>query len=483
MPQVDDANPATDTTRYLHRDHLGSIVAITDEAGALAERLSYDAHGKRRLADWLPSPIPLAAQSTPRGFTGHEHLDGVGLIHMNGRVYDPIIGRFLSADPFIQFPKSTQGLNRYTYVNNNPLSFTDPSGYIFGRIFRSIGRAIRGAVRAVGRAVRGAVSVARRALQNQVVDSILHIVGTAAAFTLGGPFGPYTAAGFSAAFSAITTAAHGGGLGDIAMSAGIAFASAVAFHHIGARFGTPKFLRPGHIAKILAHGVVGGAFNRLRGGRFVAGFLASAFTQFAAPVIGIIPRDGAGIFAHAAAAAVAGGKFRNGAITGAFSRLYNDEWEEILGRRVAQSKLDAAQRGRSPGIYLTGLRVYGGPYHLAIEYVPVEGDVITLSAGSSGLLLVSDINRSTDAANLNVTLGTVTPPASLSPEQYFDLVVTSDSFYCDCLNYDISPSGGAGYNSDGFVSGIIRATHGIPSINLGDFVGGQHPLPYNSFHP
>ena len=64
-----------------------------------------------------------------RGYTQHEYLAVLGLIHMNGRVYDPKLGRFLSADPFVQFPTSTQGYNRYSYVGNNPLSFTDPSGY------------------------------------------------------------------------------------------------------------------------------------------------------------------------------------------------------------------------------------------------------------------------------------------------------------------------------------------------------------------
>ncbi|MDJ0947274.1 MAG: RHS repeat-associated core domain-containing protein, partial [Kiloniellales bacterium] len=67
---------------------------------------------------------------TPRGFTGHEHLDAVGLIHMNGRVYDPVLGRFLSADPFVPSPTATQSFNRYSYVGNNPLSYTDPTGLV-----------------------------------------------------------------------------------------------------------------------------------------------------------------------------------------------------------------------------------------------------------------------------------------------------------------------------------------------------------------
>lgn len=67
--------------------------------------------------------------TTRHGFTGHEHLDNLSLIHMNGRVYDPYLGRFLSADPFIDGADTTQGYNRFSYVANNPLSFTDPSGF------------------------------------------------------------------------------------------------------------------------------------------------------------------------------------------------------------------------------------------------------------------------------------------------------------------------------------------------------------------
>jgi RHS repeat-associated protein len=66
---------------------------------------------------------------TPDGFTGHEHLDNLDLIHMNGRVYDPQLGRFISADPFVSSPYVGQSLNRYSYVWNNPLSFVDPSGF------------------------------------------------------------------------------------------------------------------------------------------------------------------------------------------------------------------------------------------------------------------------------------------------------------------------------------------------------------------
>jgi RHS repeat-associated protein len=73
----------------------------------------------------------LSSALTLRGYTGHEQIDDVGLVHMGGRVYDPILGRFLQADPFIQQPNNIQNFNRYSYVLNNPLNATDPSGYFF----------------------------------------------------------------------------------------------------------------------------------------------------------------------------------------------------------------------------------------------------------------------------------------------------------------------------------------------------------------
>lgn len=71
----------------------------------------------------------LKGQATRHGFTLHEHLDSIGLVHMNGRVYDSLVGRFLSADPNVFYPENQQDFNRYSYVHNNPLSFVDPSGF------------------------------------------------------------------------------------------------------------------------------------------------------------------------------------------------------------------------------------------------------------------------------------------------------------------------------------------------------------------
>jgi RHS repeat-associated protein len=120
-------------TYHITRDHLGSSSAVTDAAGNVLVNESFNAFGERRGSDWTgtPSAADLAQISATerRGFTGHEHLDNLNLIHMNGRVYDPALGRFISADPFIDGWNSTQGYNRYSYVKNNPLRFVDPSGF------------------------------------------------------------------------------------------------------------------------------------------------------------------------------------------------------------------------------------------------------------------------------------------------------------------------------------------------------------------
>ena len=97
--------------------------------------MAYDPWGKRRNTNGLGDPLDqLWAQTTDRGYTQHEHLDEVGVIHMNGRIYDPLIGRFMSADPFIQAIDNLQSHNRYAYVMNNPLAYTDPSGYFWSFI-------------------------------------------------------------------------------------------------------------------------------------------------------------------------------------------------------------------------------------------------------------------------------------------------------------------------------------------------------------
>jgi RHS repeat-associated protein len=116
--------------RYWHKDHLGSIVASTNQNLSVIERMAYDPFGKRRFTNGAYDQVgTIDATSTNRGFTGHEHLDELDFIHMNARVYDPDIGRFLSPDPTIPYPNNPQSFNRYSYVQNNPLNRVDPDGF------------------------------------------------------------------------------------------------------------------------------------------------------------------------------------------------------------------------------------------------------------------------------------------------------------------------------------------------------------------
>ncbi len=117
---------------YLHRDYLGSILAVSNSSGEVMERAHFGAWGDEVLITNRDNATTARSDSlTGRGFTGHEHFTEVGLIHMNGRMYDAQQGRFLSPDNHIQDPFNTQNFNRYGYVLNNPLSLTDPSGEFF----------------------------------------------------------------------------------------------------------------------------------------------------------------------------------------------------------------------------------------------------------------------------------------------------------------------------------------------------------------
>lgn len=137
--EIDNGSSTEEFFEYAHRDHLGSIEVVTNDNGDELDTLALEPYGERKSSDWASNISPSELEDLlevssghsrkARGFTSHEHLDRTGFIHMNGRVYDPLLGRFLSPDPFIQFPTFSQGWNRYSYLNNIPTSFVDPSGF------------------------------------------------------------------------------------------------------------------------------------------------------------------------------------------------------------------------------------------------------------------------------------------------------------------------------------------------------------------
>ncbi|WP_195332813.1 FG-GAP-like repeat-containing protein [Bacteroides salyersiae] len=112
-------------------DYQGSLLALTDMNGVVKEKYAYDPWGNRRNpASWKDTDTRTKF-IVDRGYTLHEHLDGFGLINMNGRVYDPLLGMFLSPDPYVQAPGNWLNYNRYGYCYGNPLVYTDPNGEFF----------------------------------------------------------------------------------------------------------------------------------------------------------------------------------------------------------------------------------------------------------------------------------------------------------------------------------------------------------------
>jgi len=123
-----------ETLSFLFSDHQGTVDTVLNGGSGASLRQSFSAFGElRNAATWSGSPsqaeIAQMAAVTRQGYTFQTVLGRMGMNHMNGRVQDAVTGRFLSPDPFVGDPSNTQNYNRYSYVYNNPLSLTDPSGF------------------------------------------------------------------------------------------------------------------------------------------------------------------------------------------------------------------------------------------------------------------------------------------------------------------------------------------------------------------
>ncbi|MDR1682140.1 MAG: hypothetical protein LBS25_01955 [Candidatus Symbiothrix sp.] len=115
----------------VHTDHLGSLRAVLTAGKSIHTGYYYDAWGKQTKIT--------GTEITRRGYLGQEHLPEFGLINLNARLYDPVLGRFLAIDPYVQQPDYTQSFNRYAYGLNNPMVYSDPNGefwqYIVAGLF------------------------------------------------------------------------------------------------------------------------------------------------------------------------------------------------------------------------------------------------------------------------------------------------------------------------------------------------------------
>jgi RHS repeat-associated protein len=349
---------STTETWYMHVDQLGSILRVTDQDGRVRENFWYDPWGARtEKQNDRPGrgEAQRLADSWKRGFTGHEHLEAFSLIHMNGRAYSSVLSQFLSVDPLNQTIADTQGGNGYSYARSNPLRYIDPTG------LWSIGKAWEDVKHTVGRAgtavwhgaTHAAGEVGKWAGQHWRELVVVAVVIVVSVLTVGAATPAAVAAGeaaltasqailIGAAAGAAAGAAggfagaalYGGNIGediDAAVKGGvIGFFSGAAFAGVGSAF-TPsaaqELTTTSQIEWTAAHGVVGGARSAAEGGNFWQGFIAAAATK--ATSFGGSFGNSAADTARAAVAGgtvalIAGDKFENGAITGAFSYAFND---------------------------------------------------------------------------------------------------------------------------------------------------------------
>ncbi len=266
---------AISNTKYLFLDHLGSLVRVANADGSVSESMDYQAFGGRRS---YTNPIAGASGSatTDRSFTGHESVDGTGVIHMNGRIYDVEVGRFLQADPVIQAPDNSQSWNAYTYCFNNPLAYTDPSGNMSFRQILGIAIAIIGTWVCWGMDggtwARIGMAIAFGAASGYVATGTLRGAVTGAftaALTAG--MAPLGLDGWGAVFyqsvtGGIVEGINGGNFGNAFLAAGL---TAAFMPQLGQGGGN-------RIQNSISGALLGGAISRATGGKFINGAISGA---------------------------------------------------------------------------------------------------------------------------------------------------------------------------------------------------------------
>jgi RHS repeat-associated protein len=299
--------------RYYHTDHLGSIAVITNPSGAVIERLAYEAFGERRSPSGTPQDRagPLIGITTDRGFTAHEHLDEMMLIHMNGRIYDPVLGRFMTADPFVQAPTNLQSYNRYSYGFNNPLSGVDPSGYGFFSDLFEIAVVVFVAI------------VAPEFISEAFVSSAV----SSGAY-LGFDLATAAAIGNQAAILGGVV----GGFGTAFISSGGNFETGLLGAISGGLFGLAGTIgeNPLGAERLFAHAVAGCVQGELMGGGCSRGAVSAVAGKVATGLTNGNPV--AAVVAGGTVSVIGGGKFGNGAVTAAFGYLFNCLAHECLAQ-------------------------------------------------------------------------------------------------------------------------------------------------------
>lgn len=296
---------------YLHRDYQGSILAITNATGSIVEKRHFDVWGAIiKVQDGAGNNLT-GLTFFDRGYTGHEHLQSVGLINMNARLYDPKLHRFLSPDNYIQDPYNTQNYNRYGYCVNNPTKYTDITGNVFG-----VDDAIL---------IGAGVGLASYFVANLIAGTPITLKGAIMATFIGGFSGAVTF-GIGEAFK------------------GLSFALKATY-------------------SALSHGAFQGLMSGVQGGGFWVGAASGALSSLAGSAMDALGKSGetlanncqnfatrnpdlytvmtlgSGAIMGGVGAELSGGNFWRGAVTGLIVSGLNDLAHSVINNR-AKSRLD-----------------------------------------------------------------------------------------------------------------------------------------------
>ncbi|MEZ7186603.1 RHS repeat-associated core domain-containing protein [uncultured Pseudoalteromonas sp.] len=352
---IDSTDAKQSKTLYTHKEHLGSTVTVTDANGSVIQHINYDAWGKQNRFYTSRSLVSLLNQQSPvesKGYTGHKEISDLGIIHMNGRIYDPTLGRFLQADPHIQAPMNSQNYNRYSYVLNNPMSYTDPSGYFFKSLKKFVKKYWKTIVQ---------------------IGITVMTAGAGLAWAIaGGALSGYVATG------SLKGALVGAFSGALFYGAG----------ELIANNGIQNILGKG-----LIRGMAGGISSVLSGGKFGHGFAAAGVSSMAGGKIYAAFKDtGARVVAAVVGGTViqvTGGKFANGALTAAFMKAYNDanhpkfespdaplaKWFRSIADGAAQlrSSIEGVMSDIGNGISNTMSSLAEDPARTAVNTVVIAG--------------------------------------------------------------------------------------------------------------
>ncbi len=258
---------------------------------------------------------------------------------MNGRAYDPDTARFLSADPNIQAPYDTQSYNRYSYVKNNPLKYTDPSGFFFKKLFRTVSKVWKKIKKVVIVVVvayyTGGLALSWMGVQGATTAALytaaagnltaLAVAGAAGGFAAGVVATKLNGGSWSQAFKAGVKGAITG-----AISAGLAYGVAeVVGSHSASFFNASKEGWGVATLKATLHGITRAAMAKAQGDKtssaFWSGFVSSGFSIGNKGFGGKLARTLIMAIVGGTTSAISGGKFANGAVTGAFIHLFNAE--------------------------------------------------------------------------------------------------------------------------------------------------------------